>query len=75
MATEYGYKLNPYRQLRKQRGIKGVRRTIRNTHVPSTINQGETITVRFPDLGILAKCLIFNDFFPFSYLQVFKMYF
>ena len=51
MATEYGYKLNPYRQLRKQRGIKGVRRTIRNTHVPSTIDQGGILTVRFPDLG------------------------
>ena len=51
MATEYGYKLDPYRHLRKQRGIKGVRRTIRNTHVPSTTNQGEKITVRFPDLG------------------------
>ena len=51
MATEYGYKLDPYRQLRKQKGIKGVRRTIRNTHVPSTIDQGGILTVRFPDLG------------------------
>ena len=51
MATEFGYKLNPYRQLRKQKGIKGVRRTIRNTHVPSTIDQGGILTVRFPDLG------------------------
>ena len=51
MATEYGYKLNPYRQLRKPRGIKGVRRTIRNTHVPSTIDQGGILTVRFPNLG------------------------
>ena len=51
MATEYGYKLDPYRQLRKQKGIKGVRRTIRITHVPRTIDQGGIITVRFPDLG------------------------
>ena len=51
MATEYGYKLDPYRQLRKQRGIKGVRRTILNSHVPSTIDQGRTLTVRFPDVG------------------------
>ena len=49
--TEYGYKLDPYRQLRKQKGIKDVRRTIRNTHVPSTIDQGGILTVRFPDLG------------------------
>lgn len=51
MATEYGYKLDPYRQLRKTRGIKGVRRTIRNTHNPSTIKPGEILTVKFPDLG------------------------
>ena len=51
MATEFGNKLNPYRQLRKARGIKGVRLTIRNTHVPSTIDQGRILTVRFPDLG------------------------
>ena len=51
MSTEFGNKLNPYRQLRKARGIKGVRRTIRNTHVPSTVDQGGILTVRFPDLG------------------------
>ena len=51
MATEYGEKLNPYRQLRRQRGIKGTHRTLYNTHVPSTIDQGGILTVRFPDLG------------------------
>ena len=51
MTTEYGHKLNPYRKLKKSRGIKGVRRTISNTHVPSTIDQGGILTVRFPDLG------------------------
>ena len=51
MATEYGYELDPYRQLRKQKGIKGVRRTILNSHVPSTIDQGRTLRVRLPDLG------------------------
>ena len=50
MATEYGYLLDPYRQLRKQKGIKGVRRTILSAHNPSTINQGRKLTVRFPDL-------------------------
>ena len=50
MATEYGYELDPYRQLRKQRSIKGVRTTIRSTHVPSTVDQNETLTVEFPNL-------------------------
>ena len=49
--TEFGYKLNPYRKLRKQLGIKGKRRTLFNTHVPSTIDQGGILTVRFPKLG------------------------
>ena len=51
MSTEFGHKLNPYRKLRKQRGIKGMRRTLFNTHVPSTIDEGGILTVRFPDLG------------------------
>ena len=50
MAAEYGYLLDPYRQLRKQKGIKGVRRTIISAHNPSTINQGRKLTVGFPDL-------------------------
>ena len=52
MATEYGHKLNPYRKLRKPRGIKGVRRTIYNTHNPSTIDENGILTVKFPDLGM-----------------------
>ena len=51
MTTEYGHKLNPYRKLRKPRGIKGVRRTLFNTHVPNTIDQGGILTVCFPDLS------------------------
>ena len=51
MSTEYGNKLNPYRKLRKSFGIKGVRRTLFNTHNPSTIDQGGILAVRFPDLG------------------------
>ena len=50
MAAEYGYLLDPYRQLRKQKGIKGVQRTIISAHNPSTINQGRKLTVGFPDL-------------------------
>ena len=49
--AEYGHKLNPHRRLRKQRGIKGIRRTLFNTHVPSTIDQDGILAVRFPDLG------------------------
>ena len=30
MTSEYGYKLNPHRKLRKQKGIKGMRRTLFN---------------------------------------------
>ena len=51
MATEYGHKLNPYRKLRKARGIKGIRQTLYNTHVPATIGENGILTVRFPDLG------------------------
>ena len=51
MTSEYGYKLNPHRKLRKQKGIKGMRRTLFNTHVPSTIDQSGILAVRFPDLG------------------------
>ena len=52
MTSEYGYMLNPHRKLRKQKGIKGMRRTLFNTHVPSTIDQSGILAVRFPDLGI-----------------------
>ena len=51
MTFEFGYKLNPHRKLRKQKGIKGMRRTLFNTHVPSTIDQSGILAVRFPDLG------------------------
>ena len=51
MATEYGYKLNPYRSLRTPKAINGVRHTIRTTHNPSTIDHEETLTVNFQPLG------------------------
>ena len=51
MTSNYGYKLDPFRQLRKSKGIKGVRRTIFNTHVPSSIDENGILSVRFPDLG------------------------
>ena len=51
MTSEYGHKLDPYRKLRKQKGIKGIRRTQFYTHNPSTIDQTGILAVRFPDLG------------------------
>ena len=51
MSTKYGNILDPYRQLREGRGVKGVRRTIRNTHNSSTIDPGGILYVTFPDLG------------------------
>ena len=51
MTSEYGHKLKPHRKLRKQKGSKCIRRTLFNTHVPSTIDQTGILTVRFPDLG------------------------
>ena len=51
MSSEFGYKLDPNRKLRKHKGIKGTRRSIVNTYNPSTIDQGGILSVRFPDLG------------------------
>ena len=51
MTSEYGHKFDPHRKLRKQKGIKGIRRTLFNTHVPSTIDHTGILAVRFPDLG------------------------
>ena len=52
MTSEYAYKLNPHRKLRKQKGIKGMRRTLFNTHVPSTIDPGGG----YSDLGWVRMC-------------------
>ena len=51
MSIEYGHKLNPNRKLRTPRGIKGMRQTIFNTHVPANIDQNSILTVKFPDLS------------------------
>ena len=48
--SEFGYKLNPNRKLRKHKGIKGIRRSIVNSYNPSTIDQGGILSVRFPDV-------------------------
>ena len=47
---EVGDKLNPQRSYRKGFALKGLRQHIIKTNNPSTIEPGEFLTVRFPDL-------------------------
>ena len=51
MAETYGHKLNPRRQIRNARGIKGIRQSVVITNNPTTIDQGQLLTVNFPNLG------------------------
>ena len=51
MAQSFGSILDPYRKLKEPLGVKGVRQTIVVTNNPSTIDQNEILTVRFPNLG------------------------
>lgn len=51
MSSEYGYKLDPNRKHRKQRAIKGIRRTVVNTYNPETISQNGILSIKFPKLG------------------------
>ena len=48
---EYGNQLNSERSLRTPRGMKGTRQKVILTHNPSTIDQNESLLVRFPYLG------------------------
>ena len=48
---EYGENLNPERSLRMTRGLNGTRQIEIVTHDPSTIDQNEFLTVKFPNLG------------------------
>ena len=50
MAT-YGEKLNPYRKYREPLGHKAIRQTVITTNNPSTIDENQLLTVRFPNLG------------------------
>ena len=52
MASAYGHKLNPYRSLKQPLGVKGIRQTVVITNNPSTIDQNQTLLVRFPNLGV-----------------------
>ena len=51
MSQTYGTKLSPYRKLREPYVIKGIRTIISLTHNPSRIDQNQTLTVNFPNLG------------------------
>ena len=47
---EVGDRLNPQRSYRKGFALKGLRQHIIKTNNPSTIEPGELLTIRFPDL-------------------------
>ena len=47
----FGEKLNPYRRHREPLGHKAIRQTVITTNNPSTIDENQLLTVRFPNLG------------------------
>jgi hypothetical protein len=47
----YGEKLNPFRKHREPLGHKAIRQTVITTNNPSTIDENQLLTVRFPNLG------------------------
>ena len=47
----YGEKLNPCRKYREPLGHKAIRQTVVTTNNPSTIDENQLLTVRFPNLG------------------------
>ena len=47
----YGEKLNPLRRYREPLGHKGHRQSVVTTNNPSTIDENQILTVRFPNLG------------------------
>ena len=49
--SAYGNKLNPYRKIREPRGVKGIRQSVVITNNPSTIDQNQQLSVRFPNLS------------------------
>ena len=49
--SQYGHKLNPFRKLRENLAVKGIRTSVSVTNNPSTIDQNEQLLVRFPNLG------------------------
>ena len=51
MSQSYGTILDPYRKLKEPLGVKGIRQSVVINNNPSTIDQGQTLSVRFPNLG------------------------
>ena len=49
-SSKYGRTLNPYRSLREQHAIKGIRRSEVITNKPATIGPNQPLLVRFPNL-------------------------
>ena len=49
--TEYGYKLNQYRNLRKAKGIEATRRSIIDTNEINKAEQRIKVPVKFPRIG------------------------
>ena len=50
-TSAYGRKLNPFRRVREPFGVKGIRQTLVVTNNPSTIDQNQSLLVRFPNLN------------------------
>ena len=51
MSQAYGSKLDPYRKQKEPFGVKGIRHSVVITNNPSTIDQNQVLTVKFPNLG------------------------
>ena len=51
MTQAYGVKLDPMRSLKSPLGVKAIRQKVIITNTPSTISEGETLRVSFPNLG------------------------
>ena len=51
MAQSFGKLLDPHRCLKEPYGIKGNRQSLVINNNPSTIDQGQTLTIRFPNLS------------------------
>lgn len=50
-SSAYGRKLNPHRRAREPQGVKAERQSIVVTNNPSSIDQNQSLLVRFPSLG------------------------
>ena len=51
MSETFGHGLNPYRRLRNSKGVKGIKQKVVITNNPSTIDENQLLTVRFPNFG------------------------